>query len=374
MAETPIDNEEPIIIKKIIKKAGGHAAHGGAWKVAYADFVTAMMCLFLLLWLVNVDPSSKSAISGFFKQPTQTGPMDGNVFIFGGAQRPGNPGKMEGGASFLEFQKLVLTGQNKKEVQAKMQNELQKQLELSSDEELLDRIEFNLVEQGILIEIIDDENLEVFRSGSSALTDQARQLIDKIANVIKNRISSIIVAGHTDGKSFSYGNYDNWNLSTDRAISVKSRLIYDGVNKTRFARVEGYADSQPKNPDLPLSAGNRRITILLLEEGEAENLKPKYLDKDDDLGRKVKAARKRESAIKQKGNLSIKEYGSSAGKSHEPLSLDDLRRKKARQAFRKRNPGGSGGASSGGGHGEAAPAPEASGGDHGGGGGHGGGH
>lgn len=354
MAEVPIDNEEPIIIKKIIKKVAGHGHHGGAWKVAYADFVTAMMCLFLLLWLVNVDPSAKSAVSQFFKQPTQTGPMQGNVFIFGGAQRPGNPGKMEGGASFLEFQKLILTGQNKKEMKAKMKNELQQQLELSSDQDLLDQVEFNLVEEGILIEIKENDKLEIFRSGSAALTDQARLLIDKIANVIKNRISPIIVAGHTDGKSFSYGNYDNWNLSTDRAIAVKSRLTYDGVNHTRFARVEGYADSQPKNPELPLSAANRRITLLLLQDGEAENLKPKYINEEDDLGREVKAARQRESQIKREGNLNIEHYGSSAGKSKQAPSLDDLRRKKAREAFRARHPAGSGSVPI-----EHGPAPEA---------------
>lgn len=362
MAEAQIQEDEPIIIKKIIKKVSGHGHHGGAWKVAYADFVTAMMCLFLLLWLVNVDPSAKSAVAGFFKQPTQTGPMQGNVFIFGGAKRPGNPGKMEGGASFLEFQKLVLTGQNKKEVQSKMKNDLQKQLEISSDEALLDKVEFNLVEQGILIEIKDDENMEVFPSGSAALTGEARSLIDKVANVIKNKISSIVVAGHTDAKDFSYGNYDNWNLSTDRAIAIKSRLIYDGVNKTRFARVEGYADSQLKDPELPLAAANRRITILLLQEGEEKNLKPKYLDEQASLGKEVKAARQKESELKQSGNLSIKEYGTSAGKSNKPLSLDELKRQKARRAYRERHPVGSAPAASG--HGEeassgheAAPAP-----------------
>ncbi|MBT6842962.1 MAG: OmpA family protein [Candidatus Melainabacteria bacterium] len=373
MAKAQIEKDEPIIIKKIIKKVAGHGHHGGAWKVAYADFVTAMMCLFLLLWLINVDPSAKSAVANFFKQPTQTGPMQGNVFIFGGAKRPGNPGKMEGGASFLEFQKLVLSGQNKKEIQSKMKNDLQKQLEISSDEKLLNKVEFNLVEQGILIEIKDDENMEVFPSGSAALTGEARALIDKVANVIKNKISSIVVAGHTDSKDFSYGNYDNWNLSTDRAIAIKTRLIYDGVNQTRFARVEGYADSQLKDPELPLAAANRRITILLLQDGEEKNLKPKYLDEQVSFGKEVKAARKRESEKKQSGNLSIKEYGASAGRSHKPLSLDELKRQKARQSFRKRHPTGTGSVPAAGGHGEEAssgheapPAPS--------GGGDGGGH
>ena len=339
MANKPASNEEPIIIKKIIKKSGHAAAHGGAWKVAYADFVTAMMCLFLLLWLINVDPSSKSAISSYFKQPTQSGPIDGNIFIFGGAKRPGNPGKLEGGSSFLEFQKLIISGNNKKEIQKKMQQEMKEQLELTADEDLLDKIEFNLVENGILIEIKDGDDLESFRSGSAALTEQATTIIDKLANVIRDRISPIIVTGHTDSKQFNYGNYDNWNLSTDRAIAIKSRLIYGGINKTRFARIEGYSDTQPKNPDVPLSPSNRRITILLLQDGEIEKLKPAYIDIQDDLGKDVKEQRVEETALKQKGTFNAKAYKEkSQGRPSQPLTLEELKRKKAREAFKKQNP------------------------------------
>lgn len=373
MAEKATENEEPIIVKKIIKKSGHAAAHGGAWKVAYADFVTAMMCLFLLLWLINVDPSAKSAISSYFKQPTQTGPLDGNVFIFGGATRPGNKGKLEGGDSFLEFQKLILDGQNKREVQKKMQQELKDQLEMSSDEDLLNKVEFNLVENGILVEIKDDETMESFRSGSAALTEQSTTIIDKISNILKDKICPIIVAGHTDGKQFNYGNYDNWNLSTDRAIAVKTRLIYGGVNKSRFARVEGYADTQPKDPDVALSPNNRRITLLLLQEGELEKLKPQYIDAKDDLGKLVKAEQQMEAQLKQKGEFNAKEYGEkTAGKREGPLTLEELKRKKEREAYRKRNPVK---AEGGGGHEAAAPeAKPADASGHGGGGGHGGGH
>lgn len=377
MAEQQANSEEqPIIIKKIIKKGGHAAAHGGAWKVAYADFVTAMMCLFLLLWLINVDPSSKAAVSSFFKQPTQTGPMQGNVFIFGGAKTPAKPGKFEGGSSFLEFEKLTLTGQNKREMQQRMKKELKEQLEIGSEEELLEKVEFNLVDKGILIEIKDSDKLESFKAGSSALSESAKTLVDKIANVIRNKLCPIIVAGHTDTQHFNYGNYDNWNLSTDRAIAVKSRLAYSGVDNTRFARIEGYADTQPKDPELASAAANRRITILLLQEGELENLKPQYLDPDSDLGLDVKEEREEESAEKQEGDsLDVDAYHKSAGKIEKPKSLEELRRKKAREAYRAANPVKE---SAGGGHGEApkeggeAPAAKPSGGH--GGGGHGGGH
>lgn len=363
------NQDEAIIVKKIIKKGGHGGHHGGAWKVAYADFVTAMMCLFLLLWLINVDPASKSAISSFFKQPTQTGPMKGNMFIFGGAKRPGSPGKMEGGASFLQFQKLKLTGQNKKEVQKKIQKELKEKLELGAEKDLLDKIEFNLVEKGIIIEIKDTDTQDIFQPGSAALTGEATNIIDGLAQVLKDKLSPIIVAGHTDGNTFSYGNYDNWNLSTDRAIAVKSRLVYSGVNKTRFARVEGYADTQLKNPEVPLSSANRRITLLMLQDGEKENLKPKYLNQGASLGKNVSAERQKESLIK-KNNVDMNKLNAVRGKNKKPPSLDELRRKKARAAFRSRHPVK---AAEAGGHGGGEEAAPESDGDHGGG-GHGGGH
>jgi chemotaxis protein MotB len=370
--------EQPIIIKKIIKKVGHGAAHGGAWKVAYADFVTAMMCLFLLLWLVNVDPSSKAAVSSFFKQPTTSGPMEGNIFIFGGAKKPTDPGKFDGGASFLDFQKLIITEKNKEEIRKLLQKELQKELEKSADEELLNRIEFNLVETGILIELKDSEGYGTFNSGSASLSTQARLLVDKLALLLANRISPIVVSGFTDGSKFSYGNYDNWNLSTDRAIAVKSRLAFGGVNTTRFAKVEGYADTQLKNPELPMAAANRRITILLLQDGEKDKLLPKYIYKQDELGKEVKNELKQHSELKRSGSLDTKQYSDTGAKQTTPLSLEEIRRKKAREVFRQKYPSGTAASSSG--HGaepedsnETEPETEAESGGHGGG-GHGGGH
>lgn len=366
-AEKNTTGEEPIIVKKIIKKVAGHGHHGGAWKVAYADFVTAMMCLFLLLWLVNVDPSSKSAIVRFFKQPTETGPMQGNMFIFGGAMSPADPGKFEGGSSFLEFEKLKITAANKEEIKKTMQIELQKELEMSSDEDLLDKIEFNIIDTGILIEIKDSDDMEVFKPGSVTISDKARTVIDKISHILRNKLAPLIVAGHTDSRSYGSGAYDNWNLSSDRALAIKERLIYGGINKTRFARIEGYGDTQLKNPDSPLSSANRRITILLLQEGELEKLKPKYLDASQEQGKEVMKSKLGESKLKQEGEFDAGKYNSTGGKDHKPMTLEELKRKKAREAYRKKYPAGAsseGGGHGGGGHGggeEAAeaPAPEA---------------
>ncbi len=342
MADEEKLEEEPVIIKKIIKKVGHAGAHGGAWKVAYADFVTAMMCLFLLLWLVNVDPSSKAAITSFFKQPSTSGPLNGNIFVFGGGKKPADPGKFDGGASFLDFQKLIITEANKREIARLLKKELLEELEQEADHELIDRVEFNLTKRGILIEIKDGPNKEVFKKGSSAISDQARIIIDKLANLLRARVSPIIVAGHTDGTDFSYGNYDNWNLSVDRAISVKNRLIYSGMLKERFARIEGYADTQPKDPELASAAVNRRITLLLLQDGELEKLKPEYIYEDDKFGKAIKRAKKKEAELKQESGFDVKKYKSTEGIIEKPLTLEELKKRKARSAFRDKFPNGRG--------------------------------
>ena len=189
--------------------------------------------------------------------------------------------------------------------------------------------------------------------------------------ILKNRISPIVVSGFTDGTKFSYGNYDNWNLSSDRAIAVKSRMVWGGVNTARFARVEGYADTQMKNTEVPLAAANRRITILLLQDGEQDKMLPKYIYKQDELGIDGKQELKKAAEIKQAGTFDVNDYSKSGSKRDTPLSLEELKRKKAREAFRAKFPAGAPAAPEGG-HGEAAaepnetaPAPAA---------GHGGGH
>jgi chemotaxis protein MotB len=374
MAEKNNNQEEPVIIKKIIKKGGHGGHHGGAWKVAYADFVTAMMCLFLLLWLVNVDPSSKAAISQVFKQPISSGPMDGNIFIFGGAKRPTDPGKFDGGASFFEFQQLAVSEANKKEMQKQMQEELKKELETSADPELLEQVQFNQVKNGILIEIKDSDKRQIFEPGSSSLTFEAKTIIDLLAKLLRQRISPIIVSGHTDSKQYNYANYDNWNLSTDRAIAVKSRLLYGGINNTRFARVEGYADTQLKNPDSPLAATNRRVTILLLQNEALADLKPEYINEEDALDEETLDEKMNEAKIKKEGEFDSKKYNSTGSKIERAPTLEELRMKRASEAFRKKHPSGFGSnqvGAGGGGHGEAPKEEPAA--DHGGG-GHGGGH
>ncbi len=367
----PGSDEQPIIVKKIIKKIshGGH--HGGAWKVAYADFVTAMMCMFLLLWLVNSDPSTKSAVAEVFKQPTQTGPMDGNTFVLGGAKNPGEEGQLVGGSSFLQFEKLKLTGENKERVKQIIQTEFKQSLEMSLGEEMLENVSFHTVNQGILIEIHETKNHVLFTSGSATPTDYVKKIVDTLAAILRNNASSMLIAGHTDSNNYGVGSYDNWNLSTDRAQMVRKRLEYDGISPQRFIRVEGYADSQLKFPADPSASMNRRITITLLQEEELIELRKeqKELEQSNFI---VKEEQKKEEELKRSGTTTedFKKYlEKSAGKSNKAVDLDDLSRKKQRQEYYEKYSleKSSGGSHGGGGEAkkEAAPKEAA---------GHGGGH
>ncbi len=358
MSGTEQQEEQPIIIKKIIKKAGHGGAHGGAWKVAYADFVTAMMCLFLLLWLVNVDPSVKKTISEFFRQtPIQGGPLAGNVFVFGGAKRPADPGQFDGGASFMQFERKVITEANKKAIAELIKKELKHELEVNAGDDLFNKVDFSLTEDGILIDVKAMEGFSLFQSGSASLTRDAKKILDNLTVSIRKKAAPIIVGGHTDSADYGYGNYDNWDLSSDRANAVRRRLYYSGLSKGRILRVEGYSDTQLKFPDKPLDASNRRITILLMQKDKVESVKPKYLNEDDKYSY-LKTEKKYEALIKQ-DKLSVnhgqglhKELSShgahglpdadashsshlsaTAGKLYKPVSLEDLRRQKSRKEF-----------------------------------------
>lgn len=332
------ESEKPIIVKKIIKKIshGGH--HGGAWKVAYADFVTAMMCMFLLLWLVNSDPSTKSAIAEVFRQPTQTGPMDGNVFVLGGAKNPGEEGQMVGGSSFLQFEKLKLTGENKERVKQIIQTEFKQSLESSLSGEILESVSFYVVNDGILIEIHETKEHALFSVGSTTPTDYVRKIVDTLAAILRNNASSISVAGHTDSNNYGMGSYDNWNLSTDRAQVIRKRLEFAGISPQRFVCIEGYADTQLKYPADPSASMNRRITITLLQEEALLALKEAQKEMEMNT-QEVHAEQKREEELKRTGSTpeDFKKYvEDSAGKSKKGVSLDDLVQKKRRLEYYKK--------------------------------------
>jgi chemotaxis protein MotB len=234
------DNEQIIIIKK----KGGHGGHhGGAWKVAYADFVTAMMALFIVLWLMNSSKPVQEAIGGYFRDPR------------GVAQKKGSA---LGGAG--EGVPIV-----KKEDMTKLKNDLMKAMEtMPNFDKLKKQIEMTLTPEGLRIELMENTQGTFFENGKSQPTPSLQTLLKILAEDVGKLPNSISIEGHTDSKPFSDSRtYGNWELSADRANTTRRLMQDSGVRQNQVAQVRGYADQNPRKPLQPEDASNRRITLII---------------------------------------------------------------------------------------------------------------
>ncbi len=253
-----LETEEKKPRRRIVKKVshGGH--HGGAWKVAYADFVTAMMALFLVLWLVSQgDQKLKEQIANYFRSPGVFSTIQGG--ILGGANKPNkdiNSNSNKGEQDSL------------KEAAAQLRERFSK---LSEFAPYNDQIRITLVDDGLVIQIIDKANQVSFESGSAQLTPIVSNILREISSVICNLPNPIQVSGHTDAHPYPSSQYTNWELSTDRANAARRLLVENCVEPTRVKKVVGYADTQPLVLDDPFAAGNRRISIMLLYQKKQEH-------------------------------------------------------------------------------------------------------
>jgi chemotaxis protein MotB len=230
----------PIII---IKKKGGHGGHhGGAWKVAYADFVTAMMALFIVLWLMNSSKQLQVAVGGYFKDPTGT------------AKKVGTNQSGSG-------ENFQLTKQNL----AELKEQLQKNIRSINDlEKLRKNIEMTVTAEGLRIELLESEKGTFFDSGSSALNESGRGMLVLLAEELGKVPNHISIEGHTDAKPFAEkANYSNWELSADRANAARRLMQQSGVRADQVSQVRGFADQRLRNPKDPLEASNRRISIIV---------------------------------------------------------------------------------------------------------------
>jgi chemotaxis protein MotB len=228
----------------IIKKKGGHGGHhGGAWKVAYADFVTAMMALFIVLWLMNSSKPVRDAIGGYFRDPR------------GVAQKKGSA---LGGAG--EGTPVV-----KKEDMAKLKNDLMKAMEaMPNFDKLKKQIEMTLTPEGLRIELMENTQGTFFENGKSQPTPSLQTLLKILAEDVGKLPNSISIEGHTDSKPFSDSRtYGNWELSADRANTTRRLMQDSGVRQNQVAQVRGYADQNPRKPLQPEDASNRRITLII---------------------------------------------------------------------------------------------------------------
>ncbi len=294
----------PIIIKKV--KKGGHGHHGGAWKVAYADFVTAMMAFFLLLWLLNATTEDqKKGISEYFSPSTVSKTTGGSGGLLGGAAIS-SPGAMtsrtampsvslelrptsgaqdgeaveEGGGAVEDEDpdKIANVSDEKLEEElakreqesfAKAEAEIRQALDEAPDlKDLQKQLLIDQTPDGLRIQLIDEENKPMFASGSVRMETRTKQLLAKITQVIQKMPNKISITGHTDAKQFrgSRAGYGNWELSSNRALESRRVIISDDLPMDRISHVIGKADTEPLVRDDPNDARNRRISIVLLRE------------------------------------------------------------------------------------------------------------
>jgi chemotaxis protein MotB len=283
-----VGEARPIIIKKI--KKGGHGGHhGGAWKVAYADFVTAMMAFFLLMWLINTtSPEQKRGIADYFAPASVSETTSGSGGILGGASPASSGAKSSGSKDIIEAlapeapQNVTDTGQSQNQSQNSTQGTqdkadeaaltsaaqslrqaMQDMPELS---ELSKQIIVDQTPEGLRIQLVDQEGRSMFKEGSAEPNDRAKVLLQAVAHVVNQLPNRITIAGHTSASVAGVKPASDWALSSARADASRQILQTAGVDADRIYQVAGKADSDPLYPDDPLLPGNRRITIVLLRE------------------------------------------------------------------------------------------------------------
>jgi chemotaxis protein MotB len=235
-----MEKTRPIII---LKKKGGHGGHhGGAWKVAYADFVTAMMALFIVLWLLNSSKQVQEAVGGYFKDPTGTSKKVGS--------------NMQGAG-----ENFILTRDN----MPQLKEQLQKAMKQMTDfEKLKSHIEMTVTAEGLRIELSESESGTFFDSGSAQLKPDGAELLVTLAQELGNLPNKLSIEGHTDSQPYSpSATYGNWELSADRANAARRVMQANGIRADQVTQVRGFADQRLRKPEAPLDPANRRISLIV---------------------------------------------------------------------------------------------------------------
>ncbi len=256
-----MSDKSPIIIKKVKKGGDGH--HGGSWKVALADFMTAMMAFFLVMWVIGLDQDTRALIAGYFRDPLnfmkqQEGSKLDSVL-------PANP------PSHLTEESKTISSMSQEQMEKEKDeiDKLQQQIqdEISKDpnlQSLAKYVRAQETEEGLVIEFMEGLGSVFFELGSAKITPDARKLFIKLGRVLAESNRVIVVDGHTDAKPYSQGaNYDNWDLSQDRAIALFKVIRTAGVNDNNVLAIRGFADKRLRNKEDPYHFSNRRVTVLL---------------------------------------------------------------------------------------------------------------
>ncbi|MBC7376953.1 MAG: flagellar motor protein MotB [Burkholderiaceae bacterium] len=271
---------QPIIIKRI--KKGGHGGHhGGAWKIAYADFVTAMMAFFLLMWLLgSTAQGDLKGIAAYFQSPLKvamaggSGSGDSSSIIKGGGQALSRTngsmrnGEIQAPSKTLNLQALRAEVQAQdvkqmREVQASVEQAVQASPALQAMQK---QLRMDVTADGLRIQIVDDQGRPMFDAGSARVNGYMRELLRNMGKLLDNNDSRVLLSGHTDASPYSGGErgYSNWELSADRANASRRELLAGGLREDRVVRVLGMGSSVLFDPADPVSPLNRRISIIVL--------------------------------------------------------------------------------------------------------------
>ena len=272
------DTQRPIVIKRI--KKGGGGAHGGAWKIAYADFVTAMMAFFLLMWLLGSSSKAKlEGISEYFKTPMKvamsggTGAGDATSIIKGGGtdltKRAGQvkKGDVESAKTRAEQEKQEST--RLENLKAKLEKAIDSNAKMAQFKK---QLKLEITSEGLRIQIIDDQNRPMFDSGGAVMKPYTRDILREIGKTLNEVPNKISLSGHTDAVAYSGGEagYSNWELSADRANASRRELVAGGLEDGKVLRVVGLSSAIPFDKDNPNSPVNRRISIIVMNKKAEE--------------------------------------------------------------------------------------------------------
>jgi chemotaxis protein MotB len=248
---------QPIIIKR--KKHAAHGHHGGAWKVAYADFVTAMMAFFLVMWILGQSQQVKAGVAGYFRDPGvldqqySTGILPGSTTGIDA----GGPADTSATAAVedIDQQTLERSAQRIRELLAG----------LPEFENLKGQVRIEATSEGLRIELIDSSQSTFFDSASAVLTPATERILGVIAHELSTLDKPVVIEGHTDSRPYTKGDgYTNWELSSDRANAARRQMERTGLKPALVRAVRGFADKQLANPADPLDSRNRRVSILVV--------------------------------------------------------------------------------------------------------------
>lgn len=237
----------PIIIVR--RKKSGHGHHGGAWKVAYADFVTAMMALFIVLWLLASSEEVQKAVGGYFTDPT-------------------GAGKMQGTTAAGIGESLVVTRDDMSQLKEKIEQAMR---ELPKFEQLKSNVQITVTHEGLRIELLENDAGLFFDSGSARMSGRGSEIIRLLAEELRSLPNKLLLEGHTDAKPYAATTgYTNWELSADRANTARRILLEGGVPPSQVAQIRGFADQHLRNAKDPYDPANRRVSLIVQYRDQPE--------------------------------------------------------------------------------------------------------